>query len=354
MGYGDFKLFAALLAWLGYQMFLPILLLSALTGAVTGIALIALGRHAPPGADSVRALPGGGRLRRPRLGRAAADGGALPADLPLGRPGGRRAWHHPIRRATGRLPGRTDRRHRQRQEHRGRHVRGARRARDRHRRDRAGRRRARHPGPRGGRRRLRAGGAPAGRRTRPPAAPGAGLRRRRRGASSWRRSCTPGSCERMEALCAASGGPYQVLVIPLLLESGLASRVDRVLVVDCSESVQRERLMVRDGESAAVRRPHPGGPAGPAGAPRRARTTCWSTPGPGTISQRRVRELHAAYLQLGCRHKTAGNKQGRREGHRVTGRGLDDLRIKRSCPRREGGAECRENKGSGSKPAIHG
>jgi len=46
MGYGDFKLFAALLAWLGYQMFLPVLLLSALTGAVTGIALIALGRHA--------------------------------------------------------------------------------------------------------------------------------------------------------------------------------------------------------------------------------------------------------------------------------------------------------------------
>ena len=45
MGYGDFKLFAALLAWLGYQMFLPILLLSALSGAVTGIALIALGRH---------------------------------------------------------------------------------------------------------------------------------------------------------------------------------------------------------------------------------------------------------------------------------------------------------------------
>ena len=45
MGYGDFKLFAALLAWLGYQMFLPILLLSALTGAVTGICLMALGRH---------------------------------------------------------------------------------------------------------------------------------------------------------------------------------------------------------------------------------------------------------------------------------------------------------------------
>ncbi len=45
MGYGDFKLFAALLAWLGYQMFLPILLLSAMTGALTGISLLLLGRH---------------------------------------------------------------------------------------------------------------------------------------------------------------------------------------------------------------------------------------------------------------------------------------------------------------------
>ena len=45
MGYGDFKLFAALLAWFGYQMFLPILLLSAMTGAVVGLALVALGRH---------------------------------------------------------------------------------------------------------------------------------------------------------------------------------------------------------------------------------------------------------------------------------------------------------------------
>lgn len=61
----------------------------------------------------------------------------------------------------------------------------------------------------------------------------------------------PRILERLEALCATTGGPYQVLVIPLLLESGLESRVDRVLVVDCSEDVQRERLMVRDGESAA-------------------------------------------------------------------------------------------------------
>ena len=43
LGYGDFKLLAALGAWLGWQALLPILLLSSLTGAVVGLALIAFG-----------------------------------------------------------------------------------------------------------------------------------------------------------------------------------------------------------------------------------------------------------------------------------------------------------------------
>jgi leader peptidase (prepilin peptidase) / N-methyltransferase len=42
MGYGDFKLFAALGAWLGWRMLLPIILLAAFTGAVLGILMIAL------------------------------------------------------------------------------------------------------------------------------------------------------------------------------------------------------------------------------------------------------------------------------------------------------------------------
>jgi leader peptidase (prepilin peptidase)/N-methyltransferase len=42
MGYGDFKLFAALGAWLGWQMLLPIILLAAFSGAVIGILMIAL------------------------------------------------------------------------------------------------------------------------------------------------------------------------------------------------------------------------------------------------------------------------------------------------------------------------
>ena len=44
MGYGDFKLLAALGAWLGWQMLLPIVLLSAVVGAILGITLIVLRR----------------------------------------------------------------------------------------------------------------------------------------------------------------------------------------------------------------------------------------------------------------------------------------------------------------------
>jgi leader peptidase (prepilin peptidase)/N-methyltransferase len=46
MGYGDFKLLATLGAWLGWQMLPLIIILSAVVGTVTGIAMIAIGRHA--------------------------------------------------------------------------------------------------------------------------------------------------------------------------------------------------------------------------------------------------------------------------------------------------------------------
>lgn len=45
MGYGDFKLLAALGAWLGWQMLPLIILLSAAVGAVVGMSLIAFRRH---------------------------------------------------------------------------------------------------------------------------------------------------------------------------------------------------------------------------------------------------------------------------------------------------------------------
>ena len=39
MGYGDFKLFAALGAWFGWQALIPLILLSSIAGAIVGIAL---------------------------------------------------------------------------------------------------------------------------------------------------------------------------------------------------------------------------------------------------------------------------------------------------------------------------
>lgn len=45
MGYGDFKLLAALGAWLGWQMLPAIILLSSVVGAVVGITLILVARH---------------------------------------------------------------------------------------------------------------------------------------------------------------------------------------------------------------------------------------------------------------------------------------------------------------------
>lgn len=56
----------------------------------------------------------------------------------------------------------------------------------------------------------------------------------------------------MKADIAAAHAPYVIVAIPLLAEAGGASElVDRVLVVDCPESLQVERLMDRDGETEA-------------------------------------------------------------------------------------------------------
>ena len=51
----------------------------------------------------------------------------------------------------------------------------------------------------------------------------------------------------VEERAATAGGEYQIHVIPLLVETDGRSRVDRVLVVDCSEELQIRRLQARDG-----------------------------------------------------------------------------------------------------------
>jgi leader peptidase (prepilin peptidase) / N-methyltransferase len=50
MGYGDFKLFAVIGAWLGWQMLPLVILLSSLVGTIAGVGLIVMakhGRHVP-------------------------------------------------------------------------------------------------------------------------------------------------------------------------------------------------------------------------------------------------------------------------------------------------------------------
>lgn len=59
----------------------------------------------------------------------------------------------------------------------------------------------------------------------------------------------------LEAACREAAGPYVVVAIPLLAEGGGRAAypwLDRILVVDVPEAVQRQRLMRRDGTDAAL------------------------------------------------------------------------------------------------------
>ncbi len=48
------------------------------------------------------------------------------------------------------------------------------------------------------------------------------------------------------------GGPYQLIAIPLLLETNTQHQYDRVLLVDASPETQQRRLQVRDGIDAVA------------------------------------------------------------------------------------------------------
>ena len=55
----------------------------------------------------------------------------------------------------------------------------------------------------------------------------------------------------MLARADRSGAPYVVFVIPLLIETGQQALVDRVLLIDVPEELQRDRVATRDGLDAA-------------------------------------------------------------------------------------------------------
>lgn len=54
----------------------------------------------------------------------------------------------------------------------------------------------------------------------------------------------------IDAAMHDAGNCYVVAVVPLLVETGFAEHVDRVLLVDCPVELQHQRLMRRDGMTA--------------------------------------------------------------------------------------------------------
>jgi dephospho-CoA kinase len=60
----------------------------------------------------------------------------------------------------------------------------------------------------------------------------------------------PAIRERMQAWSRTAAGPYQIHMIPLLAEGGGRRDFNRVLVVDCPEELQIQRVMQRDGVDA--------------------------------------------------------------------------------------------------------
>ena len=95
-------------------------------------------------------------------------------------------------------------------------------------------------------------------------------------------------------------GPYQLLVVPLLLETGFGDLVDRVLVVDCPEHEQRQRLLQRDGEDPAQAERMMA-----AQTSRQARLAVADdvidNGGPIDATRAQVEKLHRYYLQLAAR-----------------------------------------------------
>jgi dephospho-CoA kinase len=107
---------------------------------------------------------------------------------------------------------------------------------------------------------------------------------------------------RMEAQSRAAGGPYQLLVIPLLAEGGRRGHVDRVLLVDVPEAVQVERLMRRDGSSREQAAAALAAQVSRAARQAIADDVVENTGGVGDL-RARVAELHRDYLRLaaaGC------------------------------------------------------
>lgn len=101
--------------------------------------------------------------------------------------------------------------------------------------------------------------------------------------------------------------PYAIVAVPLLVETGFGSVVDRIAVVDCPDAMQLERLMRRDGV------PRPEAAAAIAAQTDRATRLraahdVIDNSGDLELTRRQVAQLHLRYVELAARKTGAGQK----------------------------------------------
>lgn len=102
---------------------------------------------------------------------------------------------------------------------------------------------------------------------------------------------------RTRAKLAEIDAPYALVVVPLLVETSFRDLVDRILVVDCPESAQLERLMRRDAiprdEALAMLRAQTD-----RGTRLKAAHDVIDNSGTPEATRRQVEQLHHRYLEL--------------------------------------------------------
>jgi len=103
---------------------------------------------------------------------------------------------------------------------------------------------------------------------------------------------------RTSALVHAARSPYVILMVPLLIESGdYRGRCQRILVVDCPEELQVERVMARSGLGADQVRAIMANQVTRAARLAAADDVIDNGQDPAHL-RRQVEALHARYLQL--------------------------------------------------------
>jgi len=114
----------------------------------------------------------------------------------------------------------------------------------------------------------------------------------------------PAIVARAAQLSAAAKGPYQIIVVPLLAETGAASQYDRVLLIDCDEAQQRARLAQRDGGTIELVEAALAAQASRATRLALADEVIRNDGEPAALEPK-VRELHRQYLELAAARASA-------------------------------------------------